>query len=129
MYLEYNFTVIICHRYETVINVKLSYSIIIYRHANFIKKITEQVRYSIATHVLCPLPNINANFRQVIFACKSFQLVKQMSSFLVYIIILHIIYKKCHVLNNNNVSFQTNVHIQYKNFKNTYINNNSTKKK
>ena len=29
--------------------------------------------------------------------------------------------------NNNNVLFQTNVHIQYKNIKNTYINNNSTK--
>ena len=30
--------------------------------------------------------------------------------------------------NNNNVLFQTNVHIQYKNIKNTYINKNSTKK-
>ena len=100
MYLEFNFTVIICHRYETVINVKLSYSIIIYRHVNCIKKITEQVRYSIATHVRCPLPSINANFRQVIFACNAFLLVKQMSSFLVYIIILHIhlYYEKYHVL-------------------------------
>ena len=29
--------------------------------------------------------------------------------------------------NNNNVLFQTNVHIQFKNIKNTYINKNSTK--
>ena len=100
MYLEFNFPVIICHRYETVINVKLSYSIIIYLHANCIKKITEQVRYSIATHALYPLITINANFRQVIFACNAFLLVKQMSSFLVHIIILHIhlYYEKCHVL-------------------------------
>ena len=89
MYLEFNFTVIICHRYETVINVKLLYYIIIYRHANCIKKITETVRYSNATHALYLLLYMNDNFRQFILACNPILLVIQMSSFLVHIIILH----------------------------------------
>ena len=101
MYLEFNFTGIICHRYRTIISVKLSYYIIIiYQQANCIKIITEQVRYYISTLALYRLLSINENFlKHFIPACNEILLVKQMSSFLVHISILHIhlYYVKSHV--------------------------------